>query len=160
TYPAPTATDLVDGTVPVTCTPASGTLFHNGSTTVQCTATDAQHNTAHRSFQVTVLSANDQLNALKNAVGGARELRGHAGDGIRKQLSGDLNHVGNPMDPHNKYVALTWLNEFVNDVQANDAPSGPITAADSAAWIAAANAIHALVQSETQGLNDELNALK
>jgi hypothetical protein len=49
-----TATDLVDGSRPVTCAPASGSTFALGTTTVQCTATDTHNNTARGSFTVTV----------------------------------------------------------------------------------------------------------
>jgi hypothetical protein len=55
TYSAPTATDTVDGTVPVTCDPASGSQFSLGETTVTCTATDAAGNPATASFKVTVV---------------------------------------------------------------------------------------------------------
>ncbi|GAB3098369.1 HYR domain-containing protein [Lysobacter terrae] len=54
TYTAPTASDLVDGTVPVTCTPASGSSFAVGSTTVNCSAHDSRGNTASSSFAVIV----------------------------------------------------------------------------------------------------------
>jgi hypothetical protein len=50
----PTATDLVDGSRPVTCDHASGSTFPLGTTTVQCTATDTHNNTATKSFTVTV----------------------------------------------------------------------------------------------------------
>jgi hypothetical protein len=53
TYTA-TATDLVDLTDPVTCTPASGFTSGLGTTTVNCTSTDAHHNTATGSFTATV----------------------------------------------------------------------------------------------------------
>ncbi len=53
TYTA-TATDIVDGSVAVHCDPASGSTFPLGTTTVQCTATDAHNNTAHGSFTVLV----------------------------------------------------------------------------------------------------------
>jgi hypothetical protein len=53
TYSA-TATDLVDGAVPVNCSPASGSSFPVGPTTVNCSATDAAGNTANGSFTVTV----------------------------------------------------------------------------------------------------------
>jgi HYR domain len=53
TYTA-TATDLVDGSVPVSCSPESGSVFPLETTTVTCTATDAHHNTATGSFTVTV----------------------------------------------------------------------------------------------------------
>jgi HYR domain len=52
--PAPTATDLVDGSVPVNCSPASGSVFPLGTTTVNCSATDAHGNTATGSFTVFV----------------------------------------------------------------------------------------------------------
>jgi hypothetical protein len=49
-----TATDLVDGTDTVTCTPASGSTFPLGTTNVQCSATDLHGNTASGNFNVTV----------------------------------------------------------------------------------------------------------
>jgi HYR domain/REJ domain len=49
-----TATDLVDGSVPVTCSPAAGTSFPVGATTVNCSATDAHNNKATGSFKVNV----------------------------------------------------------------------------------------------------------
>jgi hypothetical protein len=49
------ASDLVDGPVSVTASPASGSLFPLGTTTVTVTATDAHGNTASKSFKVTVL---------------------------------------------------------------------------------------------------------
>lgn len=49
-----TATDNIDGSVPVSCSPASGTTFALGNTNVTCTATDAAGNTATTSFTVTV----------------------------------------------------------------------------------------------------------
>ena len=53
TYGAATATDLVDGSVDVTCTPASGSTFPLGTTTVTCTAKDAAGNEDSKSFDVT-----------------------------------------------------------------------------------------------------------
>jgi hypothetical protein len=49
-----TAVDIVDGSVPVTCTPASGSTFAIGSTTVNCSATDSGANTSSGTFTVTV----------------------------------------------------------------------------------------------------------
>jgi hypothetical protein len=48
------ANDDVDGTVPVTCTPASGTSFAVGTTTVTCEARDTAGNAAVAAFDVTV----------------------------------------------------------------------------------------------------------
>jgi hypothetical protein len=54
-YTNPTASDLVDGTDPVNCAPASGSTFPLGTTTVNCSATDAHGNTATASFQISVV---------------------------------------------------------------------------------------------------------
>ena len=49
-----TATDAVDGTIPATCSPASGSTFNAGTTTVTCEATDSHANTGFGTFRVTV----------------------------------------------------------------------------------------------------------
>ena len=49
-----TATDNVDVTVTTTCSPASGSTFPLGTTTVTCTATDAAGNTGKASIVITV----------------------------------------------------------------------------------------------------------
>ena len=54
TYAA-SAVDNVDGTVSVSCAPASGTVFAVGPTSVACSAHDGRGNTAAGSFAVTVL---------------------------------------------------------------------------------------------------------
>lgn len=48
------ATDFIEGSLPVTCTPVSGTIFPDGTTPVKCTATDSAGNTSTGSFSVTV----------------------------------------------------------------------------------------------------------
>jgi HYR domain len=53
-YSGVSAVDLVDGSVPVTCKPASGSVFPFGTTVVTCTATDAHGNTGSASFTVKV----------------------------------------------------------------------------------------------------------
>lgn len=55
TYTAPDATDDTDATAPAVCTPASGSTFAVGTTTVLCDATDSAGNKAvQTSFTVTV----------------------------------------------------------------------------------------------------------
>ena len=49
------ATDLVDGRVPATCTPASGSTFALGVTSVRCSARDASGNSVAASFTATVV---------------------------------------------------------------------------------------------------------
>jgi hypothetical protein len=69
---SPTATDLCSGTATVVCSPASGSLFPVGTTTVNCTATDASSNVAACSFTVTVIlnqvpvAGNITLGAVEN----------------------------------------------------------------------------------------------
>jgi hypothetical protein len=53
-YTDPTATDNCPGTPTVSCSPASGSTFDLGPTTVTCTATDAAGNTSTSTFTVTV----------------------------------------------------------------------------------------------------------
>jgi hypothetical protein len=53
TYTA-SATDVVDGSDPVACTPASGATFGFGTTIVSCSSTDAAGNTATGTFNVTI----------------------------------------------------------------------------------------------------------
>ena len=53
-YDYPVATDLDNLAVDVTCTPASGTIFNEGSNTVTCTATDDSGNSANTTFNVNV----------------------------------------------------------------------------------------------------------
>jgi hypothetical protein len=74
-YTSPSATDLVDGDVPVNCTPASGSVFGVGSTTVTCSAQDSRGNGASSTFAVVVsynfngffqpIDASPTLNAVK-----------------------------------------------------------------------------------------------
>jgi HYR domain-containing protein len=49
-----TASDNLDGAVPVSCLPRSGSSFRVGRTTVRCTATDKSGNTVTAKFTVTV----------------------------------------------------------------------------------------------------------
>ncbi|PNY80085.1 HYR domain-containing protein [Deinococcus koreensis] len=72
------ATDLVDGPVAVSCTPASGGTFVLGDTTVNCSATDDAGNKASGSFKVIVrdttppsLSLSGNLSAEATGPGGA-----------------------------------------------------------------------------------------
>lgn len=48
------AVDAVDGAVSVSCSPASGSTFPVGTTSVQCSASDSRNNASSGSFTVTV----------------------------------------------------------------------------------------------------------
>jgi hypothetical protein len=90
---AATAADIVDGTLAVTCTPASGSSFAIGDTTVTCRATDAAGNTGTAAFTVHVKGADEQLADLRSYVESlaleqnlAARLVARIGD-VRKQLA-------------------------------------------------------------------------
>ena len=67
-----TATDAVDPSPTVTCSPASGSTFPLGITTVNCTAKDASGNTSTKSFTVTVSDTTPPTIALAAPADGAR----------------------------------------------------------------------------------------
>lgn len=54
TFATPTVTDNASAAPEVSCTPASGSTFAIGTTTVTCTATDASGNSASASFDVMI----------------------------------------------------------------------------------------------------------
>jgi hypothetical protein len=128
-----TAKDLVDGTDPVACKPASGSVFKSGTTIVTCTSVDAHGNKATSSFTVTVVGAADQLAALRLTVAAAKTLPA----ALRTRLLADLDKAAQPSTP----AACQGLAQFEADVQGNTAPAGPISNALSTVWIAAANSV-------------------
>ena len=67
TFPS-AATDIVSGTVVVTCTPASGSTFPIGTTRVACSARDAAGNVANGRFTVSVLSSEQMIESLVGQV--------------------------------------------------------------------------------------------
>jgi len=78
TWSAPTASDLVSGSLPVSCLPASGFFFPLGSSSVSCLASDGAANIATASFSVTVQAAPPppvgQIRTLYTTLGTARLL--------------------------------------------------------------------------------------
>ena len=66
--PAPTAYSAAVGSVPVVCTPPSGSLFSPGTTLVSCTANDGLGNVTSGNFTVTVLTTNVTTNVLVGGV--------------------------------------------------------------------------------------------
>ena len=65
---AVTARDAVDGVVPTSCSPSSGSGFAIGVTAVVCTARDLSGNPGSLQMSVTVLSASQQLDRLVTYV--------------------------------------------------------------------------------------------
>ncbi|MFA5246466.1 MAG: immunoglobulin-like domain-containing protein, partial [Candidatus Micrarchaeia archaeon] len=66
-YTPPIASDAVDGNLPADCTPASGSQFAIGATTITCTKTDAAGNVATpKTFKVTVKDTTKPVIAAHN----------------------------------------------------------------------------------------------
>lgn len=75
-YPLPRATDDTSGTVPVLCTPSSGSTFTVGTTTVTCTARDASNNRTTASFVLTLVDSTPGAGPiLSQVVAGAVDTR-------------------------------------------------------------------------------------
>ena len=77
-YTSPTTTDAVDGSGTANCTPAAGSQFALGNTTVTCTATDAAGNHSSSTFTVTVkdttapvIAHHDDVSATATSANGA-----------------------------------------------------------------------------------------
>src|SRR5581483_6671907 len=77
---AASATDAVDPSPAVSCSPASGSLFPLGRTVVRCTATDAAGNTARGSFVVEVTGAADVVKDIKRLLPRSKQGRKLAGE--------------------------------------------------------------------------------
>jgi HYR domain len=81
TYPLPVVSDPDDTSPPAAvCTPASGSVFPIGTTTVTCTATDSKdlNSPVSTSFTITVEGAAAQLADLRQAVHGVGSGNGLA----------------------------------------------------------------------------------
>jgi hypothetical protein len=138
TYPAATAVDNIDGPIPAPCTPASGTTFPIGQTTVTCSATDAHGNTGTATFVVTVLGAHQQLVTLEGKVNTATELNDTKAH-IRLKNTLIRNLTGADTSNHKK--ACSGISSFISAVTSN---TPPITAAHRTDWLADANRIAAV----------------
>jgi X-Pro dipeptidyl-peptidase len=105
-----TATDLIDPSPTVTCTPASGSTFAIGTTAVSCTAKDSSGNETTDTFTVHVRGAGEQLVTL----------RGDAiGVGPGTSLADKVKAVQTAVAAGDKADACSTLTAFVNQVKAN-----------------------------------------
>jgi probable HAF family extracellular repeat protein len=105
------AVDDVDGVVPVSCLPASGSLFPIGLTTVSCTATatgDA-NSPVTATFTVTVNGATAQLQALLASVTGV---------GPGKSLANKVRQIQGDVAVNDTSDACATLAAFINEVNA------------------------------------------
>jgi hypothetical protein len=106
-----TATDDVDPSPSVACTPPSGSTFPIGTTSVTCTATDAAGNAASASFAVHVRGAREQLLNLLRLVD-------DEGAGSGKSLHAKLAAALRLLDAGENSAVCGTLKAFLNSVRA------------------------------------------
>jgi hypothetical protein len=93
TYDVP-ATDNVKVTS-LSCEPMSGSMFPVGTSQVACTAGDAAGNTASKSFSVTVVGAQEQLDYLMATMKDQFNLRNGTAQPLINQLKSASRENGN-----------------------------------------------------------------
>lgn len=141
TYAA-SASDIGAPPATLSCSPASGSTFAIGQTTVNCKATDAVGNSSSGSFTVKVLGAKEQLADLIQKVVNASQLSSAA----KTLLIGKLNQLLAAFDPSNatqKQAVCLALQAFKAAVQLQAGKT--ITQTQAAEWIADANRIRAVL---------------
>ena len=108
------ATDTVNGAINPTCSPASGTTFAQGTTTVTCSASDVAGNTGSASFTVSVKDASTQV-ADQQAL-----IRGMAGvsKGAKASLTDKLGEIGESIESGGIKAACNQLDAYVNQIEA------------------------------------------
>lgn len=114
------ATDEIDGPVPVTCSPTSESTFPIGTTTVTCMATDSSGNSETASFTINVKGAAEQLSDLAEAV---HEV------GPGTSLADKLDDARAALDRNKVARTCSILNDFTGQVQAQ---SGKTISGDTA----------------------------
>jgi beta-glucosidase len=132
-----TADDIVDGSLPVTCVPASGSLFAIGHTTVLCHATDTRGNTGSTSFDVSVKSALVQLRDL-NALIDAFALQ----QGKDEKFVNTLNNVVKHLAAGKTKQVCKELDDLIKKAGKESGKS--LTPAESDAIVAAATRIQSV----------------
>jgi predicted outer membrane repeat protein len=128
------ATDDVDGTVPVTCAPPSGSTFPIGDTTVTCVASDPAGNEGSASFTVHVRDAGEQLERLIVLATGL---------GPGTSLFDKLQAAEIALDGGDVEGACERLSAFVREVEALSGKK--LTPLQATQLIAAANRIRAVL---------------
>ena len=115
----------------ITCSPASGSTFPIGTTTVNCQASDPAGNTATGSFQVVVKGATAQISDLINLVDSFHL----SPQGIQTSFDSQLQAVQADLTAHDTAQACSDLTTFISHVNAQ---SGKKLTTDQAAQLIAA----------------------
>ncbi len=130
------ATDLVDGPVPVICSPPLTSMFPLGDTTVMCTATDAADNTSSYSTVVTVedllppvLSAPDVPPSEADRPDGAHVAFVVTAADL---VDGNVGVACSPVSGSSFPIGTTTVSCSATDAHGNEATTTfPVTVADT-----------------------------
>jgi hypothetical protein len=134
------ATDIVDGGLTATCSPASGTVFVIGHTTVVCSVTDAHGNAGSTSFDVYVRGALDQLQGLESLV---RSF--HLNRFVEWEYRIMLQSIERSLIGRRPHTAVACFQLRVFALQAKIGGGRRLTKTQSSQLVAAANRISAVL---------------
>jgi hypothetical protein len=135
---AATATDDLDPSPKVSCTPAAGATFAIGDATVKCTATDAGGNSANASFTVHVRGAGEQIARLVAKTRADLHLTP-----LSSTLLAQLQQAADAVVAKNKALACGVLNLYIAAVKL--APTTVLSAAGKADLVADATRVRAVI---------------
>ena len=123
-YTNPSASDLVDGSVSVSCSPLSGSAFALGTTTVNCSATDNAGNTGTNSFTVTVVDTTapvvaSHANITVNATGPGGAVVTYANPSATDLVDGSVAVTCSPASGSTFLPGTTTVNCSAQDSAGN-----------------------------------------
>jgi hypothetical protein len=137
-----TASDALDPSPVVLCSPSSGSIFPIGNTSVACTATDRAGNTSSGSFVVTVKGAAAQINDLLTLVSSFNL------NTLGNSLTAKLQNIQSNLSSGQTNAVCGQFAAFIGQV--TDQIGQGLTVAQANQLIAAANQISALVGCSSQ----------
>ncbi len=113
---AVSAYDVVDGTIPTSCTPASGSTVTVGATGITCTAVDSSGNGAVATFTVTVneyvAPVNPQTSTVKEFYGGQQIIMS------QNTTAAQSGHIEPQLDSGTITIGVTKTNGQIGFVTA------------------------------------------
>jgi hypothetical protein len=126
--------DNASSQLTISCTPASGSTFAIGTTTVNCTASDPAGNSTSGSFQVVVNGAATQVTNLITTVNSF-----HLSKSLQTALDNKLQDVLKAINAGQTATACSELTDFIGHVQSQSGKG--LTTSQATQLIAAATNI-------------------
>jgi hypothetical protein len=137
-----TASDALDPSPVVICSPSSGSTFPIGNTSVACTATDRAGNKSSGSFVVTVKGVAAQVSDLLTLVSSFNLTT------LGNSLTAKLQNIQSKLDNGQTNAVCGQLGAFIGEVSGQSGKG--LTVAQANELIGAANQILALVGCSNQ----------